>query len=275
MDKLIKTEEHALGRQRWVLLYRIERWLEWPMLGLSFVWLALLVGEMVWGLSRWQAAAGTSIWVLFILYFMLQFFLAPRKAMYLRRNWITALSLLLPALRLLRIARLVRAMRAARAVRSLRLVRLLTSLNRGMKALGKTMRRRGMAYVLGLTLIVAAAGAAGLYAFEAGVPGGPVSYSAALWWTSMLLISMGTDYWPQTPEGRLLCLVLAVYGFAVFGYFTAALASFFIGQDASNHPEKNDPPIRAQLEALGIELMRLQSALASHSMNRDETRSGE
>jgi voltage-gated potassium channel len=48
----------------------------------------------------------------------------------------------------------------------------------------------------------------------------------------MLLISMGTSYWPQTAEGRVLCFLLAVYGFAIFGYVTAALASFFIGRDA-------------------------------------------
>ncbi len=43
---------------------------------------------------------------------------------------------------------------------------------------------------------------------------------------------MGSDYWPRTPEGRILCLLLALYAFAVFGYVTATLASYFIGRDA-------------------------------------------
>ena len=47
----------------------------------------------------------------------------------------------------------------------------------------------------------------------------------------MLLTTMGSDYWPRTPEGRLLCVLLAVYAFAVFGYVTAAIAAYFVGKD--------------------------------------------
>jgi voltage-gated potassium channel len=47
----------------------------------------------------------------------------------------------------------------------------------------------------------------------------------------MLLTTMGSDYWPRTAEGRLLCLLLAVYAFAVFGYVTAAIAAYFVGRD--------------------------------------------
>jgi hypothetical protein len=52
----------------------------------------------------------------------------------------------------------------------------------------------------------------------------------------MLLTTMGSDYWPRTPEGRLLCLLLAIYAFAVFGYVTAAIAAYFVGQDRSEGP---------------------------------------
>ncbi len=61
-------------------------------------------------------------------------------------------------------------------------------------------------------------------------PGFP-DYGSALWWTAMLLTTMGSDYWPRTTEGRLLCLLLAVYAFAVFGYVTAAIAAYFVGKD--------------------------------------------
>jgi voltage-gated potassium channel len=115
-------------------------------------------------------------------------------------------------------------------------VRVVTSLNRGMKALGATMRRRGFGYVLALTVLITFAGAAGMYSFERAAPGGQgfASYGEALWWTAMLLTSLGSAYWPQSAEGRILCLLLALYGFAVFGYLTATLASFFIGRDAED-----------------------------------------
>ena len=38
----------------------------------------------------------------------------------------------------------------------------------------------------------------------------------------MLVSTMGSDFWPLTPEGRVLALLLSVYGLAVFGYITAS-----------------------------------------------------
>jgi len=35
-------------------------------------------------------------------------------------------------------------------------------------------------------------------------------------------------------RGRILCFLLSLYGFAVLGYVTATLATFFIGRDAEN-----------------------------------------
>ena len=73
-----------------------------------------------------------------------------------------------------------------------------------------------------------------MYAFEKEVPGGPGGYGEALWWTAMVMTTMGSQYWPQSAEGRALCLILALYAFAVFGYVTATLATFFVGRDADN-----------------------------------------
>ena len=115
----------------------------------------------------------------------------------------------------------------------MRLARLLGAMNRSMRTLGLVFRRRGIGYLALLTALVALTGAAGMYRFELEVPGGPgfADYGTALWWTAMLLTTMGSDYWPRTPEGRLLCLLIAVYAFAVFGYVTAAIAVYFVGQD--------------------------------------------
>jgi voltage-gated potassium channel len=79
-----------------------------------------------------------------------------------------------------------------------------------------------------------------MYGFENGVEGGFTSYSDALWWTAMLLTTMGSDYFPKTGEGRMLCLILAVYGFAMFGYVTATLATFFVNQDSDSRAKKED-----------------------------------
>jgi voltage-gated potassium channel len=210
-----------------------------PMLVLAFIWLALLVVEIVWGLSPLLEAASYIIWIVFILDFGLELWLAPRKLDYLKQNWLSGIALLAPALRVFRIVNLLRLTRLSRiggVTRGLRLLRVLSSVNRGMHALGASMSRRGFGYVVLLTLIVTLAGAAGMYGFENSNAGGRslTSYSDALWWTAMIMTTMGSEYWPQTAEGRVLCFFLALYSFAVFGYVTATLATFFIGRDAEN-----------------------------------------
>jgi voltage-gated potassium channel len=229
----MSTPDPNLRHQRWKFTARLVRALERPMLVLSGVWLLLLVIEFTRGLSPWLQTASDAIWITFVVEFAVEFAIAPSKSVYLRKRWITALSLALPALRLLRLARLVRAAQVARAARGVRLARLLGAVNRGMGTLAAGFRHRGIGYLVVLTSLVAITGAAGMYRFEMDAAGGPgfEDYGSALWWTAMLLTTMGSDYWPHTGEGRLLCLLLALYAFAVFGYVTAAIAAYFVGRD--------------------------------------------
>ncbi|MDX9840564.1 MAG: ion transporter [Desulfobulbus sp.] len=251
--------EEALKNERYELLRRLEDSLETPMLVLAFLWLALLVGELIWGESLMFEIIGTIIWVIFILDFAVAFVLAPHKVAYLKNNWLTALSLLVPALRLFRFSRVFRLFRLARMGRSLRLLRVVSSLNRGMRALGASLSRRGFGYVLALTVLVTFTGAAGMYAFENAAPDGLKSYGEALWWTIMVLTTMGSQYWPQTIEGRVLCVFLALYAFAVFGYVTATLATFFIGRDAEN--DEAELAGTKQLAALREEMIALREEI--------------
>lgn len=229
-------EKQILDRERREILQQLEHWLDMPMLVLGFIWLVLFLIELIWGLNPLLEAIGIAIWILFILNFVLEFILAPRKITYLKTNWLTVISLILPALRIFRIARVLRVLRTARATRGLRLVGVITRTNRGMRSLAASLSRRGFGYVVALTLVITLIGAAGMYAFESNVNNGRGlnDYGTALWWTAMLMTTLGSDYSPQTAEGRVLCFILALYAFAVFGYLTGAIATFFIGTDAEN-----------------------------------------
>lgn len=252
--------EEAAANRRWETLEQLDEWLRTPMLVLSAAWLALVLAELVWGVSRLIEIFGTAIWAIFIAEFLLRFALAPEKAAFLRRNWLTLLSLIVPAFRLLRGLRFLR---AARALRGARLIRIVGTANRSMNALKATLRRRRFGYVAGLTALVIALGAAGMLSFEPAdeVAGGFASYGEALWWTAMLVSTIGSAFWPVTTEGRILCSLLSLYGLAVFGYITASFASFFIGRDAE---EAGGPvaganelaALRADIASLRVELAR-------------------
>lgn len=229
----MKNTQARADNERREILHTLEDWLETPLLILGFVWLGLLIVEFIWGLSPWLDTLGTAIWIIFIIDFAVKFTLAPEKIDYLKNNWLTAISLIVPALRVFRIFRVFRVFRAVRFARGVRLVRVLTSVNRGLKALGESFSRRGFAYVVAATLVVLFGGAAGMFAFENDVPDtGIDSYGSAVWFTAMLITSIGSDYFPKTAEGRFLCFLIGLYGFVVFGYLTATLATFFVERDA-------------------------------------------
>lgn len=234
----------SVTRERYKLLRQVEKLLESPMIFLGFVWLALLVVELIWGLPSILEKLSIGIWVIFIVDFLLKFLIAPHKSNFLKKNWLTAVSLLIPALRVLRLLRILR------IARGVRLIRIVSSLNRSTKSLGATMNRRGFKYVVLLTLVVTFGGAAGMFAIEQGNTGFE-NYGMSLWWTAMRVVTAGSEYWPVTAEGRVLAFIIAIFGYAVFGYVTATLASYFIGRDA----EEQSAPVAGAREVAELKTM--------------------
>lgn len=250
----------ASAPERWNVLEELDQWLRLPMALLGLAWLVVVVVELLWGENQLLSLVGTSIWIIFIAEFGLRILLAPDRGTFVRRNWLTAIALVVPALRFVRA---LSVLRAARALRGLRLVRIVGTANRSMNALRVTLVRRRFGYVMALTGLVVLLGAAGMLSFEpaAEVEGGFASYGHALWWTAMLVTSIGSDFWPLTTEGRVLALLLSIYGLAVFGYITASFASFFVGRDAT----EPDAPVAgsADLARLTEEVRALRLELAN------------
>lgn len=95
---------------------------------------------------------------------------------------------------------------------------------------------------------------------------GFAGYADALWWTAMIVATMGSDFWPQSAEGRLLCLLLAIYGYSIFGYITASFASYFVEQEARS--KDSDVVSAAQLELLRSEIAALRAELGTAEVRR-------
>jgi voltage-gated potassium channel len=261
--------KNARGR----LLSHLIAYTDKIMVGLALIWVGLMIADLVGEISPALMLLNNAIWAVFGIDFAVKFIIAPRKMAFLRANWITLLSLVLPAFRLLRIVQ------ALGALRALSFLRILTSLNRNMGALGRAMGKRGIGYVAAISLIVLFAGAAGMYYFEkpdqlieAGFAdvarngGGLKSYGDAVWWTAMLMTTIGSQYWPVTIEGRALCFALSMFSLGVFGYITAALASFFVGErkQETAAPAAALKDIAAELSRLREEVRKLESNLTQY-----------
>lgn len=265
------TQDVAVKEERQALLHNITRLTDKVMVALAFVWIGLMIADFLGKSSRPLVILNYAIWGIFIADFLVKFWVAPHKARFVKSHWLTVISLVLPAFRVIRI------FQALGALRALSLVRILTSLNRGMAALVEAMGKRGVGYIIVLTIIVLFAGAGGMYQFEnpqqlqeegfqstVDQGGGLHSFSDAVWWTAMLMTTIGSQYWPVTLAGRVLCFLISMFSLGVFGYITATLASFFVDKDENKDAgaEKDAPVTRADIDRLHEDLARLHAAVA-------------
>ncbi|HXS36508.1 MAG TPA: ion transporter [Flavipsychrobacter sp.] len=248
--------------ERSEFINQAEKLLEGPIVVLGFIWLILLIVEMTHGLSPFFKVLNVIIWAMFIVDFVLRFIIAPNKITFLKNDWLIALSLFIPAIRFIRIFRMIRILSV---IQGTSIVTMMGSVNRSMRSLNATLRRRGFVYVIAIAIAVILLGAAGMYAFEKGQPGSFKTYADAVWWTTMLFITIGSEYWPHTPAGKTLSLLVSIFGFSVLGYITATLASFFVGRDAES---------RKRITATNHDILLLRKEIEKLSKNIDELKKG-
>ena len=270
MKDIGPKQQEEFSQNRYELLQQLEDFLNLPMAILGFAWLALLVADLVWGLTPALETLFVTVWIIFVADFLLELLLAPKKSFFLKANWLTIIALIVPAVRVFRVLRILR------FTRGLALTKIVSTVNRSMKSLRFTMGRRGFGYIVALASIVALAGSSGMYTFEKDINPDIKSFGAALWY-AVTAITVSTDYWPYSPEGRILAFLLGLFSLAVTGYVTAALASYFIGRDAesddtaiSNKKAIND--LRAEIQALRDENKVVISEIRSISEALNEER---
>lgn len=249
----------ATPQEREELQERISRWLDAPLNLLAFVMLGLLILDLTGDLSPYWAGRieldQTAIWAIFVAAFLLELGLAPSKVAYLKKNWLTAISVALPALRS------VRALRAARALRGLRLVRIATTLNRGTRALGRIAHRGQLGYVVLLTLVITVTSAAGAYYFERTEPNANILTAAdAFWWAATIVTTINSPYETVTFEGRVIALLLRVFALSISGYLTAIIAAYLIGDKQAAETDQAETD-QIELRQLRLDVARLQTLI--------------
>ena len=206
------------------------------MLFLSFVWLLILVTELVIGANSFLHSIGTCIWGLFILYFWVRLVTATHRPAFLSKNWLFVLAILASVARLFSFLQPFPVVRALTATLGMQVVWIFASADQGMRSIRRTLGRRGAGYAPVFTLVVAFAGAAGIFHFEraADDPQSIQTYPKALWWTAMQMTNIGSPYSIRTAGGRIICLGISIYAAAMFGYLTALFATFLIDRDAKD-----------------------------------------
>ncbi len=219
--------------QRFRLVVELERLLDAPATYLAFVFAAALIVELVLTAEgrRIPTILGwlqVVIWAFFIVHFALGVVIAPNRVLYIRRHWLTALSLLVPFLRVIRIFRVFAVLRTATFVRAI------GSANRTSRVLRRTLGWTAAGYAAGLTVTVALFGSALLLLFEADAPRSAFpTYAEALWWSVGTLTTVGSAAEPVTLGGRIVAAFMMLAGLVLLGYIAGLLGAVLFGRRQS------------------------------------------
>ena len=157
---------------------------------------------------------------IFVLDFAVHLALAPSKRIFWRMGWIDLLSSI-PQIGWLRWGRIFRVFRILRTLRSF------TAVYEHLSA----QRARGTFVMVGLMSLIAVLFATiAVFEVEHGKAGANIqSAGDALWWAFATITTIGYgDHYPVTVAGRIVAVVLVIFGLSFFGTFTAYVASFFL-----------------------------------------------
>jgi voltage-gated potassium channel len=230
--------------QRFRLVAEIEAMLDGPATFLAVVFAIILVVELVLGAQDadvppvlgWIQLA---IWGVFIVHFLLGITISPDRIRYLRRNWLTAISLAVPFLRAFRV---LRAVRILRATNSLRVV---AGFNRLARSLRGVLAWTRAGYAAALAVTSALLGSAAMLMFEADAAGSQITdYGEALWWATATLTTVGAASEPVTLGGRIVALFLMFGGLVLLGYVAGVVAAVLFGPVRGLGARASVPPER-------------------------------
>jgi voltage-gated potassium channel len=216
--------------QRYRFVISLERLLEAPATYLAFVFAAAIVADLILTTQGREVPAiitwgQLAIWGFFILHFALGFVAAPARRRYVRRHWLTALSLLIPFLRVVRI------LRAVRLLRVVNLARLLGGTNRTLRSLRMALAWNGAGYAAGVSATTALVGSVALFMFEADAAGSRfASYGDALWWTAATMTTVGAEGEPISLGGRVVGVLIMLAGLILLGYAAGLLGTIMFGR---------------------------------------------
>ena len=235
------SNKKELRNSRELLLDKIERITEIPLMILSLVMIPLLLGPVLWDMTeneeRFFFLADILIWTLFAVDMLVKIVLSTNRINYLKVNWFELIVVGLPWFRPFRIVRLI-----AFAAKSYK----------GTTRAGKPDFL--LVYAVGLIVV----GATIVTTFEQGYGSSLESFSQSLWWSLVTTTTIGYAYGdtlPMSIAGRGMAVILMLGGLGIFGAITVNLAAVF-----SN---AGDPNTKALAE-IQQELRKLQSEISSN-----------
>ncbi|MET0736454.1 MAG: ion channel [Microbacterium sp.] len=221
-----------------------ERWHQltyWPLLVASALFILAYSWQVIADLQGTAYVITRFVtittWVFFVIDYVVRLALATPRGAWFRHHIFDLLVVAIPALK------------------PLRLLKALTLVHVLQRTAGTALRSRIAIYGAGASaILIWIAGLAVLEA-ERGAPGANIeTFGDAIWWAFVTITTVGYgDYYPVTPWGRIVAVLLMCGGVAVVGVVTATLASWVLERAATGQDD-DEPATRQQMREVKNQL---------------------
>ena len=188
------------------------------------------------------------LWGLFAADYCVRLYLAPRRLYFITHNLMNLAIVLLPAWRIVSF-----------------LAMIYMTANRQYKRLSELAVK-----LFGYTAIFIIMFALAIYSVESSEPGAMIrDLPTAYWWTFTTLATVGYgDVYPVTGIGRVIAVVVMLYGVGMVAVATGALASWII-EKIGGREEQEYPATKADVDDLRQEISELRALLAREYARRE------
>lgn len=195
---------------------------------------ALLILEISLELATTQTALiyalDFTIAMIFLADFGYELFSSQDKKLYFRKNW----YLLLASIPVTQTT--FQALRSVQLLRLLRIVRLYARIKALSEQTEKVSRHSSRYIFVALfAMVVIFTGAASFYQFEQALNPAIDSFFDATWWAIVTATSVGYgDIFPVTTEGRVVAMILMIFGLALIGTIVGIVSNYFLVTSTTN-----------------------------------------
>jgi voltage-gated potassium channel len=244
---------HHLTADTW------RRYSEWPLAAAAVIFLVTFSIQVITDVPDSRAQIYDAIiwgtWVLFVVDYFVNLWLAERRLHWFVRNLHMAAILALPMLR------------------PLRLMRLLSVLRLSHRVAGSLLRGRLLSYAFGSAILLCYAAALAVLDAEQNTPHANIkNIGDALWWAAVTIAGVGYgDYYPVTLVGRLVGVGLMIGGIALIAVVAGSLAAWMIealGNRVVEAEEKTESDVMAELARVNAQLASLTALVAARESER-------
>lgn len=198
---------------------------------LAIVSIILVIRSLLVEQHPIEIVTDNAIWIVFIADYVIRFVLAKDKKSFFLRN-ILDLVAIMPFYSVLQLFRIGRVIRIARLLRFVRLFRAGARIARFFKISKRFLNTNGFKFVVIATVGMIIASAILMVIVE------DMPFPDGLWWSFVTVTTVGYgDIAPVSLAGRVLAIILMLFGIGLIGALTSTVTTFFIREQKKEQNE--------------------------------------